>query len=65
MIRYQCNANFEALEADLTNECVANSNGNAPADWSRSEANLSNVCQPGNCHCVLSIYAFRFHIHLR
>ena len=48
IIRYQCNANFSAPEANLTNECIANSMGmGAPADWSRSEGSLASVCQPG------------------
>ena len=48
VIRYQCNANFSAPEANLTNECIANSMGmGAPADWSRSEGSLASVCQPG------------------
>ena len=62
MIRYQCNDNFGALEADLTNECVANSDGSgALADWLRGEANLTNICQEGNYVfairiCMLLVY---------
>ena len=48
VIRYQCNANLSATEANLTNVCEANSMGmGAPADWSRSEGSLASVCQPG------------------
>ena len=48
VIRYQCNANFSAPEANLTNECITSSMGmGAPADWSRSEESLASVCRPG------------------
>ena len=54
IIRYQCNANHSAPEANLTNECVANSMGmGAPADWSKSEENLANVCRPGKHRILL------------
>ena len=56
MIRYQCNANFGTLETDLTNECVANFVGSgAFADWLRSEANLTNICQEGNYFFAIRI----------
>ena len=54
IIRYQCNANYSATEANLTNECITNSTGSgAPADWSRSEESLASVCQPGEYKIML------------
>ena len=48
IIRYQCNANYSATEANLTNECITILMvSGAPADWSRSEESLASVCQPG------------------
>ena len=64
VIRYQCNANFSAPEANLTNECIASSmGGGAPADWSRNEGSLASVCQPGKtkiCFTELAISVASF-----
>ena len=48
MITYQCNDNYDADGADLTNECIENSGDVvAPVVWSRMTADLTSVCQAG------------------
>ena len=45
---YQCNANFSETETNLTNICdMTTMNMGGSVDWTRSEENLANVCQPG------------------
>ena len=48
IITYECNDNYDAVGADLANECMANT-GNivVPAVWSRMTVDLTNVCQAG------------------
>ena len=48
IIAYQCNNNYDADGADLTNECMENA-GNivVPAVWSRMTADLTYVCRAG------------------
>ena len=48
MITYQCNNNYDANGADLTNECVENTGDIVvPAVWSRMTADLTSVCRAG------------------
>ena len=48
MITYQCNNNYNADGADLTNECMENAGDIVvPAVWSRMTADLTSVCRAG------------------
>ena len=48
MIAYQCNNNYDADGADLTNECMENPGDIVvPAVWSRMTEDLSSVCRAG------------------
>ena len=48
MITYQCNDNYDADGADLTNECMENAGDIVvPAVWSRITGDLANVCRAG------------------
>ena len=48
IITYQCNNNYDADGADLTNECIENTGNTAvPAVWSRMTSNLISVCRAG------------------
>ena len=48
MITYECNNNYDADGADLTNECMENAGDIVvPAVWSRMTADLTSVCQAG------------------
>ena len=49
IITYQCNGNYDADGADLTNECIQNTgNSVVPAVWSRMPADLTSLCRAGN-----------------
>ena len=49
MITYECNNNYDADGADLTNECMENAGDVVvPAVWSRMTADLTSVCRAGN-----------------
>ena len=49
MITYECNNNYDADGADLTNECMENAGDVVvPAVWSRMTADLTGVCRAGN-----------------
>ena len=48
MITYQCNNNYNADGADLTNECIENTGDTVvPAVWSMMTADLTSVCRAG------------------
>ena len=48
MVTYQCNDNYDADGADLTNQCMENAGDIVvPAVWSRMTADLASVCQAG------------------
>ena len=48
MITYECNNNYDADGADLTNECMENPGDIVvPAVWSRMTGDLASVCQAG------------------
>ena len=48
MITYQCNNNYNADGADLTNECIENTGDIVvPAVWSMMTADLTSVCRAG------------------
>ena len=48
MITYECNNNYDADGADLTNECMENAGDIVvPAVWSRMTADLASVCRAG------------------
>ena len=48
MITYECNNNYGADGADLTNECVENTGDIVvPAVWSRMTSDLTDICQAG------------------
>ena len=48
MITYQCNTNYDADGADLTNQCMENiGNVAVPAAWTRMTADLTSVCLGG------------------
>ena len=60
MITYQCNNNYDADGADLTNECIENAGDIVvPAVWSRMTGDLTSVCQAGrysiNCLVIYSL----------
>ena len=48
IVTYQCNNNYDADGADLTNECMENT-GNivVPAVWSRMASDLTSTCRGG------------------
>ena len=45
-----CDDNFDAGDADLTNQCEENTGSGDPAVWSRIAADLADICQPGMLH---------------
>ena len=47
IITYQCNNNYDADGADLTNECMENTGVGVPAVWSRMTNDLISVCRAG------------------
>ena len=48
MITYECNNNYDADGADLTNECMENAGDIVvPAVWSRMTADLTDICRAG------------------
>ena len=48
MITYQCNNNYDADGADLTNECIENPGDIVvPAVWSWITGNLTDICRAG------------------
>ena len=48
MITYECNNNYDADGADLTNECMENAGDIVvPAVWSRMTGDLASVCRAG------------------
>ena len=48
MITYQCNNNYDADGADLTNECIEMAGDIVvPAVWTRMTDDLTSVCQAG------------------
>ena len=56
MITYECNNNYDADGADLTNECIENAGDVVvPAVWSRMTADLTSVCRAGNDNLTIEI----------
>ena len=48
IVTYECNENYDADGADLTNQCTENSGDIVvPAVWSRMTADLASVCRAG------------------
>ena len=48
MVTYQCNNNYDADGADLTNECMENAGDIVvPAVWSRLTGDLTDTCRAG------------------
>ena len=48
MVTYQCNNNYDADGADLTNQCMQNAGDIVvPAVWSRMTGDLADVCRAG------------------
>ena len=48
MITYECNNNYDADGADLTNECMENAGDIVvPAVWSRMTGDLTDICRAG------------------
>ena len=46
-IVYECNNNYDADGADLTNECIENTGGGDTAVWSRMTGDLTDICLAG------------------
>ena len=48
IITYECNNNYDANGADLTNKCIENAvDIVVPAVWSRITGDLTDICQAG------------------
>ena len=48
MITYECNNNYDADGADLTNQCMENAGDIVvPVVWSRMTNDLTSVCRAG------------------
>ena len=48
IVTYECNNNYDADGADLTNECMENAGDIVvPAVWSRMTSDLTDVCRAG------------------
>ena len=64
IVKYQCNNNYDADGADLTNECMENAGDIVvPAVWSRMTADLISVCRAGrySINCLV-IYSLSMHV---
>ena len=64
IVTYQCNNNYDADGADLTNECIENAGDIVvPAVWSRMTADLTSVCRAGrySINCLV-IYSLSMHV---
>ena len=61
MITYECNNNYDADGADLTNECMENAGDIVvPAVWSRMTNDLTDICQAG----VYNIERFFYFVNI-
>ena len=48
IVTYECNNNYDADGADLTNQCMENTGDIVvPAVWSRMTGDLTDVCRAG------------------
>ena len=68
IVTYECNNNYDADGADLTNECMENAGDIVvPAVWSRMTADLTSVCRAGIWFVMsglLTSITIRFHLVL-
>ena len=56
IITYECNSNYDADGADLTNECIENPGDIVvPAVWSKMTADLTSVCRAGIDYLTIEI----------
>ena len=59
MITYECNNNYDADGADLTNECMENAGDIVvPAVWSRMTGDLTDICRAGIDLLMQTLIAF-------